>query len=267
MNGLDISSYQAGIDFAELKDKNGKRPDFVIIKATQGKSYVNPALFTQLEGAKAAGLLIGLYHYYSNNGSPEEQAEHFFDVIKGINADFNIWLDWESEQNGLNFGQPARALLFIKAINKMTGKKCGIYTSKGFLGNFVGYDVLHVPLWAAQYASMKEQEAFREEPWTDKNGWGPWSGPDVFQWTSRGKLNGWGAYLDLDKSYMNAEEWRASAKREAEAPKTAAENATAAAAVLCGQFGNGEARVNSLKALGFDPVKIQEIVNFIVAKS
>jgi len=36
MNGIDIASYQAGIDLASVPC------DFAIIKATEGISYVNP---------------------------------------------------------------------------------------------------------------------------------------------------------------------------------------------------------------------------------
>lgn len=36
MNGIDISSWQSGIDLAKVPC------DFVIIKATEGLTYVNP---------------------------------------------------------------------------------------------------------------------------------------------------------------------------------------------------------------------------------
>lgn len=37
MNGIDISNYQATLDLAKVPY------DFVIVKATQGTSYVNPS--------------------------------------------------------------------------------------------------------------------------------------------------------------------------------------------------------------------------------
>jgi hypothetical protein len=65
----DIASYQAGLVPAQLK------PDIavLIIKCTQGTNYVNPDYAAWLDEARAAGLLVGAYHYVDDT-DPATQA-------------------------------------------------------------------------------------------------------------------------------------------------------------------------------------------------
>jgi hypothetical protein len=65
----DISSYQAGLVPAELK------PDIaaLIIKCTQGSDYVDPDYAAWLDESRAAGLLVGAYHY-ADSSDPASQA-------------------------------------------------------------------------------------------------------------------------------------------------------------------------------------------------
>lgn len=65
----DIASYQAGLDVALL------RPDCVgvLIKCTQGNSYIDPDYAAWLAQAKAAGLLVTAYHYVTGD-DPAAQA-------------------------------------------------------------------------------------------------------------------------------------------------------------------------------------------------
>lgn len=75
LNGIDVASYQTGIDF-------GKVPcDFVIVKATQGTNYRNPAYKSQLENAQKNGKLTGVYHYITGAGA-EAESLYFYSVIR-----------------------------------------------------------------------------------------------------------------------------------------------------------------------------------------
>ena len=53
MNGIDISSYQSGINLSVVP------ADFVIVKLTQGTGYVNPDCARAVNQALAAGRRIG----------------------------------------------------------------------------------------------------------------------------------------------------------------------------------------------------------------
>ena len=64
------------------------------------------------------------------------------------------------------------------------------------------------PLWCAQYANDKET-GYQDNPWTDTKGFGAWDSPLIYQYSSKGQLDGYSGNLDLDKAYINAELWKA----------------------------------------------------------
>ena len=51
--GIDVASYQAGLNLAEVKAESY---DFIIAKATQGSSHVDPSWTSFRDGADANGL-------------------------------------------------------------------------------------------------------------------------------------------------------------------------------------------------------------------
>ncbi|MCW5953083.1 MAG: lysozyme, partial [Propionibacteriaceae bacterium] len=60
--GVDVSRYQGEIDWPVLAAQG---IEFAFIKATEGSSYVDPRFAANLEGASAAGLRAGAYHFFS----------------------------------------------------------------------------------------------------------------------------------------------------------------------------------------------------------
>ena len=63
MNGIDISKWQKGIDLSLVPC------EFVIIKATQGISYVSPEFKKQIRQADILGKFLGVYHYAGGGGA------------------------------------------------------------------------------------------------------------------------------------------------------------------------------------------------------
>jgi lysozyme len=94
--GVDVSSWQhpnnVPIDWDEVARQGYT---FAIIKATQGDSYVNPWLRRDYDDAFAAGLLVGVYHYFDAAVEPTKQAENFVGCLLGMRLDLGTWLDLE----------------------------------------------------------------------------------------------------------------------------------------------------------------------------
>ena len=99
MKGIDISNWQNGINLSAVPC------DFVIIKATQGTSYVSPDFRRQIEQALSLGKYVGVYHYIGGQGAKSE-AEHFVKTVKPYLKRVLLCLDWEKEQNS-KFGNTA----------------------------------------------------------------------------------------------------------------------------------------------------------------
>lgn len=97
IRGIDLSSWNhAGNKAIDFEKVRASGISFVMVKATQGDSYVSPWLKEDLDGAAFAGLLTGAYHFYEVGPTPVEQAEHFIAALTGHVLDLGAWLDWET---------------------------------------------------------------------------------------------------------------------------------------------------------------------------
>ena len=202
MNGIDISSYQKGINL------NVVPCDFVIIKATQGTSYINPDFNRAIAQAISAGKLIGIYHYANGSGANEE-ADFFIKVIKDYVGKAILVIDWESNQNDMF--NASTSVSYVKAfcdrVYLRTGVKPLVYMSKSVCRSHDWTSVAKdYGLWVAQYAN-NNTTGYKDDPWTDSKGYGAWKSPAIFQYSSKGRLSGWLGNLDLDIAYMDKDGW------------------------------------------------------------
>lgn len=195
MNGIDIASYQRGINLDIVPC------DFVIIKATQGKSYRNPDFVRATEQAFAAGKLVGAYHYVNGVGV-EAEARHFVDAVKPYLGRILLCIDWEGESNK-QWGNTGYVLELLRKVEEFTGITPVIYCSASVCRTFPA-EATHFPLWVAQYP-IKTSVGYRDlSPSAPIS---PWKHLAIFQYTSGGVLPGWSGKLDLDRAFVTREEW------------------------------------------------------------
>ena len=210
MNGIDISSWQAGIDVSKLTTTQ-----FVIVKATGGAGYTNPYFTGQLGATLANGKRGGAYHYARENGyksTAKAEAAYFYARIKNYIGQIVLALDWEEE---LSLG-PAWALEWLNEVYRLTGVKPLLYTSQSAC---VSYDWSAVAgagyrLWLAQYAN-NNQTGYQSDPW-QKGSVGAFGGYVMHQYTGNGRLTGYSGSLDLDLFYGSTDDWAALARAEGE---------------------------------------------------
>lgn len=200
MNGIDISRWNP-VDLSKVPC------DFVIVKATQGTGYVSPTYKSQIAQADSLGKLLGVYHYASTSGGAIAEAKHFLNTVKDYIGKAIMVLDWEGEQNS-NFKNPEYALSWLRYVKQETGITPFIYMSKSVCRQYASVWDASYPLWCAQYKNQ-QPSGYQENPWTDAKGFGPWDSPLIFQYSSKGQLDGYSGNLDLDKAYINAELWKA----------------------------------------------------------
>lgn len=106
LQGIDVSSYQANMDVSTYPC------DFVICKATEGTGYVNPVCDVHYQQAKAAGKLLGVYHFArpDTGNSAESEADYFLGNIKGYLGEAVLALDLECK-NWWNYVTWAKTFL------------------------------------------------------------------------------------------------------------------------------------------------------------
>ena len=207
LNGIDVASYQAGLNPVIVPC------DFVIVKATQGTSYINPDFRRMAEAVLKAGKLLGIYHYAAG-GNQIAEADHFLNVIRPYIGKATLWVDWEGEQNPA-FGKcdTAWCKVFLPYIKKKTGVTCGIYMSKSVCRAHDWSGLANYPLWCAQYAN-NSRTGYQDKPWTDEKGFGAWKRATIYQYSSHGRLSGWNEDIDLDIAWLSRDQWKALATGE-----------------------------------------------------
>lgn len=202
MNGIDVSNWQRGIDVTQMNDV-----EFVIAKATEGTSYVNPDCDRVWHNAKNSGKKTGVYHF-ARNGDAIAQAKYFVNHISGYVGHSVLVLDYESSAVDQGVGW---AKDWLDAVYNMTGVKPVIYMSNSVVHRYDWTEVAkNYSLWnAGYYAGYNTIYGFVDNPplhydldeFTDKT--------VLYQYTSSGRLNGWSENLDLDIFYGNSSDWDA----------------------------------------------------------
>ena len=198
MNGIDIAGHQKGIDLAIVPC------DFVIIKATQGVSFISPDFQRQITQALSVGKLTGVYHY-ANGAGVEGEVTHFVSTIAPYLDKVILCLDWEGDQNS-KFADYRYCEAMLESIKAKTGRIPFLYMSKSVCRQYKWEKAKNYPLWAAQY-KKQAPTTYTDKPWTDSKGFGAWNNPLIYQYSSVGRLNGYKNNLDLDICYLTPDEW------------------------------------------------------------
>lgn len=213
MQGVDIASHQADMDCAKIK------ADFVIVKATQGTTYINPCFTRHYQQAKSAGKLLGAYHYASG-GNPVHEADFYLSVVGTRVGECILAVDWEHNVPGgenpvfNTKGEVEWCRKFAARIHERTGVWPFIYMSAGVTRRRDWTPVAtDCPLWLAQYGSTKLTD-YQKTPWTDGTKLGAWGrNIPIHQYSPSGSIGGYrqsrAHKLDLDIAYITAGQWKA----------------------------------------------------------
>lgn len=256
MNGIDISAWQGdeNIDLSKVPF------DFCIVKATEGTSYKNRYFTSHCDKVLKKKKLLGAYHY-ANGGDVQKEADYFLAYVKKYIGKAIIVLDWEAKNNP-QFGKNDLewCLKWCSYVQKKTGIKPIIYVQKSAMSAVkkAGYG-----LWVAQYPDYVET-GYQEHPWNE----GAYNCL-LRQYTSVGKLSGYGGSLDLNKAYISAASWNklAGKAKKASVSTTRKSVNTLAKEVLADKWGSGVDRKRRLAKAGYDYNKVQARVNKLVKAS
>ena len=255
LNGIDIASYQAGLDFSKVPC------DFAIIKATQGTGYTNPDGVRAVEQAMSLGKGVGVYHYISG-GNAVAEANFFINLILNWIGKVMICLDWELDQNSA-WGNESYLEQVINHVIERTGVPPMIYAPASRYNQVAEVANRHnCGLWIAQYADMNPT-GYQITPWNE----GAYTCA-IRQYSGSGRLNGWNGDLDLDKFYGSLDDFRkyyGSSSSAPSKPSTSGPSGTTlqlATWTMEGLYGNGADRK---KNLGSRYDEVQNFINHIAS--
>ena len=146
IHGVDVSHHN-DVDFFALKNSG---VEFVILKATEGKDWVDDRFAEYWRKALDAGLLVMTYHFFRSNFGGSEQAKHHNDTIQEFLSASGyespvIWFDIETE-DGATISQRRNRLVAAHQTAEALGYQSGHYSSPYLWGKLIG----DVP-WAYNY--------------------------------------------------------------------------------------------------------------------
>lgn len=200
MNGIDISSYQATLNLAAITY------DFVLVKATEGLGYVNPHCDAQFQAARALGKKVGVYHYADGNDAIAE-ARFFVENCRGYIREAIFMLDWE----GTGVEYTDWALRFLQEVERLIGYKPVIYMSEYVINSYNWSAVVagDYGLVAAKYSDYEIDNNYDMSHAGEAPDVKWWPFYLMWQWTSKGHLNGYAGDLDCDIFYGDGRAWDA----------------------------------------------------------
>ena len=206
LDGIDIASWQAGLDPAKVE------ADFIIVKATEGTWYTNPYFRKWADATLACGKLLGAYHFV-RKGDAVKQADYFVDTVGDYVGKCALFLDWENAYGVDAMAQGTKwAKKFLDRVYQRTGVKPLIYMSKDVTRQYDWSSVAgEYGLWVAQYLYKyyTNGSGYIDNPDSDSKGYGAWSAPTIYQYNSKGQISGYSGNLDINKFYGSAADWRA----------------------------------------------------------
>ena len=195
LRGPDVSHYQhvrgAGIGWTAVKVAGHS---FVFHKATGGTTYVDPTFRRDWARAKAAGLMVGAYHYARPAGGARNaaaQARHFIAVVGTTRhrGELPPVLDIETT-GGLNPAQLIRwTRAFLTTVRRLTGRTPIVYSYPSFWRTAMAGTraFRNYPLWGACYCSR---------PTTFGGAWKHWT---FWQYSNHSSVRGIAGKSDMNR--------------------------------------------------------------------
>lgn len=159
--GIDVSSIQGLVDWRRVADA-GIRYSWcratVCVQDRAGVRHVarDSRIRENLAGARAAGIAVGGYAFFTPALDPIAQADAFVDTLGDVLVgDLKPALDFEVT-HGIPMPEAvARAVRFVERVEELTGVRCVVYTmsgASGFWPHTVDAGILAArPLWVAHY--------------------------------------------------------------------------------------------------------------------
>jgi len=188
---IDVSHWQGDINWRKVYD-SGIR--YAYIKCCQGTDLIDDRCKENVKAARAAGVRVGVYHFFSTKFSAREQFRWFCQNYKASEQDLRPMLDVES--NGGKLDKKAlqdSVRVFMDLCEKKFGYRPILYSYQIFYNRYLAPAFWQETLMLALY---REDRA----PVTDGRG-----RASIWQYSSKGRVNGIKGNVDLNKFHLEAD--------------------------------------------------------------
>ncbi len=192
--GIDVSKWNGAIDWTKVRNSG---ISYVIIRcgyrgSTTGALIEDPNFRSNIKGATAAGLKVGVYFFTQATNEVEavEEASMTLNLISGYKINYPVFLDVEGSGGRGDAIDSGTRTAVINAYCKTianSGYSSGVYANKTWLSEkFNPGSLGGAKIWLAQYNTAPTYGG-RYNMW---------------QYTSKGKVSGISGNVDMNLSYM-----------------------------------------------------------------
>lgn len=195
--GIDVSRWNREIDWEAVREDG---VEFAIIRcgyrgASSGALVLDSMFEQNIEGAIAAGIPVGVYFFTQATSEVEavEEASMVISLIEDYDVDYPVFLDSESAggDGRADDLEPEERSAYHKAFLETiasAGYEAGIYASRNWLDDQIDMTQLsQYKTWLAEYADVPTYDDYF----------------DMWQYTSKGTVDGIETRVDLNVCYMN----------------------------------------------------------------
>ena len=163
--GIDVSENNGRVNWNAVRAAGY---EFAIVRSSYGRTGIDEEFQRSVEGAHAAGLICGAYHYgYGLDvAQAREEAEHCRRVIDnaGVLLELPVFYDMEDAdgykaRRGFAF-DPHEMTEMCRAFRETIGLDCGIYASYSWLCDYIDWKSLGCAVWNAQWGSDDDLKGY-----------------------------------------------------------------------------------------------------------
>lgn len=208
---IDTSAYKKDITGTSVAI------DGVYTRATHSNNYVDPSCDPIVQWAIKRKKVWGVYHFACNKiSSATNQADFFVNNCLGYVGKGLLILDWEGEDNDVT--NVAWALAWLKRVEARTGVKPLIYMSSSVTHEADWSPVIKNGNGLIVAAYVENNTPISNFAMDSKRcpsvKWDGVVGPVMWQFTSTGRLTGYGGNLDCNFFFGDAKAWAAYAAKK-----------------------------------------------------
>lgn len=198
VHGIDLSRWQGAVDWPVARRAGIA---FAYLKLTEGGDRLDPAFAGYLDGAQAAGVRAGAYHYYYFCTAPEVQAEWFLrhlpqaaDMLPPV-----LDLEWNPRSPTCRRRpDPAvvrgEAQTFLDIVARRTGRRPLVYSTVDFFHEN-RLDLLPGARFWLRSVAAPPEETYPAVPW------------QLWQYTGTGLVPGVARPVDINVFAGSAADW------------------------------------------------------------
>ena len=193
MRGIDVSDYQANINWDEVKSQIG----FAILRLGWIGNKNNHTLDKKFERnyseCKRLGIPVGVYvyNYCNKEETAEAGAKWTLEHLKGKTLELPVYIDMEDNTiASLGKDKLTEIVFKFNQVIESAGYWAGVYANRNWFDNYLNKDIIkkRFTTWIAHYGTSEDK--YKGEY-------------DIMQYTSSGKVNGINGNVDMNNMYRD----------------------------------------------------------------